>query len=56
MPLLYLKLQGFKPLKQCRIHEKDLRKKICDSFPVIDIRVYQKFISPSKTLDNYITV
>ncbi|MFX1390348.1 MAG: exonuclease SbcCD subunit D [Promethearchaeota archaeon] len=54
IPILNLMLKGFKPLKPIRVHEKDLRNKICDIFPVIDIRVYQKFMSPSKTLDNYI--
>ncbi len=52
MPILYLLLKGIKP--SCKINEKDLRKKICDTFPIIDVRVYQKFRKYLKTLDKYI--
>ena len=54
MPILYLILKGIEPSKLCKINEKDLRKKICDFFPVVDIKIFQKFKSPLKTLDNYI--
>jgi len=52
VPILYLLLKGIKP--SCKINEKDLRKKICNTFPVIDVRVYQKFRKSLKTLDNFI--
>jgi len=54
MPILYLILKGKKPSKLCKINEKDLRKKICDVFPIVDVKIYQKFKNPLKTLDNYI--
>jgi len=53
MPILYLLLKGKKP--SCKINEKDLRKKLCEIFPIIDVRVYQKFRKSLKTLDNYIS-
>ena len=52
MPLLYLIVKGIKPL--CKINEKGLREKICESLPVLDVRVYQKFNESLKTLDQYI--
>jgi DNA repair exonuclease SbcCD nuclease subunit len=54
VPILYLLLKGIKPA--CKINEKDLRKKICNTFPIIDVRVYQKFRNTLKTLDNYILI
>jgi DNA repair exonuclease SbcCD nuclease subunit len=56
MPMLYLILKGFEPIKPFKIHEKELRQKICDIFPVIDVRLYRKFKNPLKTLDSYIIV
>lgn len=52
MPILYLLLKGIKP--SCKINEKDLRKNICDTFPIIDVKVYQKFRKSLKTLDKYL--
>ncbi|MFW9941028.1 MAG: exonuclease SbcCD subunit D [Candidatus Thorarchaeota archaeon] len=52
MPILNLVLKGIKP--SCKINERDLRKKLCNIFPIIDLRVYHKFRIPIKTLDNYI--
>ena len=52
MPLLYLIVKGIKPL--CKIKEKDLREKICENLPILDVRVYQKFSESLKTLDQYI--
>ena len=52
MPLLYLIVKGIKP--SCKINKKDLREKICESLPVLDVRVYQKFNESLKTLDQYI--
>ncbi|MFX1302666.1 MAG: exonuclease SbcCD subunit D [Promethearchaeota archaeon] len=54
MPVLYLILKGKKPSKSCKINEKDLRRKLCNTFPIIDIKIYQKFESSLTTLDNYI--
>lgn len=54
MPLLYLILKGRKPFKSCKIKEKDLRSKICNNFPIVDVKIYQKFVKSLKTLDNYI--
>ncbi|MFW9878405.1 MAG: exonuclease SbcCD subunit D [Candidatus Thorarchaeota archaeon] len=54
MPILYLLLKGMKP--SCKINEKELREKICDTFPIIDVRIYQKFKNSLKTLDKYLLV
>ncbi len=54
MPILYLILKGIKPLKSCKINKKDLSLKICNKFPIVDVRIYQKFVKSLKTLDNYI--
>ncbi len=54
MPVLYLILKGSKPSKSCKIKEKELRLKICDTFPVVDVRIYQKYVTSLKTIDNYI--
>ncbi len=56
MPQLYLILKGREPSKSCKINEKDLRRKICDALPVVDIRIYQKFRKSLRTLDKYILV
>ena len=54
MPLLYLILKGIEPSKSCKINEKDLRIKICDTLPIVDVSIYQKYVKSLKTLDNYI--
>ena len=54
MPLLYLILKGIEPSKSCKINKKDLRRKICDVLPVIDVIIYQKYGKSLKTIDNYI--
>ncbi|MFX0022118.1 MAG: exonuclease SbcCD subunit D [Candidatus Hermodarchaeota archaeon] len=54
MPILYLILKGIKPSKSCKIKEKELRIKICDIFPVVDVKIYQKYSISLKTIDNYI--
>jgi DNA repair exonuclease SbcCD nuclease subunit len=54
VPILYLLLKGIKP--NCKINDKDLRKKICDTLPIIDVRIYKKFKKCIKTLDKYILV
>jgi DNA repair exonuclease SbcCD nuclease subunit len=54
MPLLYLILRGREPSKSCKINEKDLRRKICGIYPILDAIIYQKFEKSLNTLDNYI--
>jgi len=54
MPELYLILKGLKPSKPNRINQKELRKKICNALPVVDVRIYQKYEISLKTLDNYL--
>jgi DNA repair exonuclease SbcCD nuclease subunit len=54
MPILYLILKGIKPSKSCKFKEKELRLKICDTFPVVDVRIYQKYMTSLRTIDNYI--
>jgi len=54
MSILYLILKGREPSKSCKIKEKDLRSKICNKFPIVDVKIYQKFVASLKTLDNYI--
>ncbi|MFX1595589.1 MAG: exonuclease SbcCD subunit D, partial [Promethearchaeota archaeon] len=54
MPILYLILRGREPSKTCKIKEKDLKIKICNHYPVVDVKVYQKFEKVLETLDNYI--
>ena len=54
MPLLNLILKGKNPLKTKKINTRDLTNLICDTFPVVDVRVYQKFTNSLTTLDKYI--
>ncbi|UCD01423.1 MAG: DNA repair exonuclease [Promethearchaeota archaeon] len=54
MPILYLILKGKEPSRSCRINEKDLKRKICYNLPLVDVKIYQKFRKPLKTLDSYI--
>ncbi|UCC20986.1 MAG: DNA repair exonuclease [Promethearchaeota archaeon] len=54
MPVLYLILKGVKPSKLSKFNEKELKKKISDTYPVVDVKIYQKFNKSLKTLDNYI--
>lgn len=53
MPLLYLKLEGLKPLKSCKIVKKDFRELIRKNLPVLDARIYEKYSDQVKTLDTY---
>jgi DNA repair exonuclease SbcCD nuclease subunit len=53
MPILYLILKGRPPQKSCKIDVKDLRNAICEYFPVIDVRIYQKFTESVILLQNY---
>jgi len=54
MPILYLILKGKRPSKSCKINEKDLRKKISENFPILDVQIYKRFQIKLRTLDNYI--
>jgi hypothetical protein len=54
MPVLNLILKGLKPSKSCKINKKDLRRKICENLPIVDVNIYIKFVKSLKTLDNYI--
>lgn len=54
MPILYLMLKGLEPSNSCKINEKGLRKKICDIFPIVDVKIYKKYMKSHKTLDKYI--
>jgi len=56
MPILYLILKGKKPFKFYKSYEKELGVLICETLPVVDVRIYQKFDNPFKTLDKYIKV
>ncbi|MHA2281674.1 MAG: metallophosphoesterase family protein [Promethearchaeota archaeon] len=53
IPTLYLVLKGKKPVKSCKINEKELRNRICESFPVVDVKIYQKFTNRVTRLDKY---
>jgi len=54
IPVLLLLLKGREPSKLCKINEKELRRKICNLLPVVDVRIYKKFEIILRTLDNYI--
>jgi DNA repair exonuclease SbcCD nuclease subunit len=54
MPVLYLRLRGKEPIKSLKIKEKELREFICQKFPVVDARIYQKFDDSIRTIDKYI--
>ncbi|MFX0029100.1 MAG: exonuclease SbcCD subunit D [Candidatus Hermodarchaeota archaeon] len=52
MPILYLVVKGVKP--SFKVREKDLREKIFNNLPILDVKLYQKFNESLKTLDKYI--
>ena len=52
-PSLYLVLKGKKPVNSFKINEKELRNRICEKFPVVDVKIYQKFTSNMIKLDKY---
>ncbi|MFX1502035.1 MAG: exonuclease SbcCD subunit D, partial [Promethearchaeota archaeon] len=39
IPLLYLILKGKEPSKSCKINEKELRRKICETYPILDANI-----------------
>jgi len=53
MPILYLVLKGLKPSKSSKINIKTLTNLICETFPVVDVKIFQKYIETIKTIDNY---
>ncbi|MHA1885795.1 MAG: metallophosphoesterase family protein [Promethearchaeota archaeon] len=54
MPFLNLVLKGRIPLKSKRLNTSELTNLICEKFPVVDVRIYQKFTNSLTTLDKYI--
>ncbi len=53
IPALYLVLKGKKPLNLFKINEKELGNRICENFPVVDVKIYQKFTNSVVKLDKY---
>ena len=53
MPILYLVLKGLKPLGSSKVDIKAASKIILENFPVVDVRIYQKFSETNKKIDNY---
>ena len=54
MPILNLILKGEEPSKSCKIKINDLRELLCNTFPIIDVKIYQKFTKQTSTLDKYL--
>jgi DNA repair exonuclease SbcCD nuclease subunit len=54
IPSLYLVLKGKKPGNSIKIEEKALRNRICELFPVIDVKIYKRFTNGVTRLDKYI--
>ncbi|MFX0010597.1 MAG: exonuclease SbcCD subunit D, partial [Candidatus Hermodarchaeota archaeon] len=53
-PCLFLKLCGVKPFNTCKVNNKELEHLICEQFPVVDVKIYQKFIEPVKSIISYL--
>ena len=54
MPVLFVLLKGIKPNKNCKSYERELKKRICENFPVVDVRIYQKFADSINTIYKYL--
>jgi len=54
IPTLYLVLKGKKPRNSFKVNEKELRIRICENFPVVDVKIYQKFTNGIIRLDKYV--
>ena len=54
IPALYLVLKGKKPVNSLKINEKELSNRICENFPVVDVKIYQKFTNQLTRLDKYL--
>ena len=52
-PILNLVLRGEEPAKSCKIKVNDLREIICEKFPIVDVKIYQKFTSKMTRLDKF---
>ena len=52
-PILNLVLKGEEPAKSCKIKVNDLREIICEKFPIVDVKIYQKFTSKMTRLDKF---
>jgi len=53
-PILYLILRGKRPFATCKINEKELSNRIAQIFPIIYVKIYQKFTNSLRTLDKYV--
>ncbi len=53
-PILYLVLRGIKPLFSGNLDLKLLQDSILKKFPVVSIRIYEKYVEKIKTLETYI--
>lgn len=53
-PCLFLKINGIKPYKGCKINEKELNQVICEKFPFVNVKIYQKFTEPIKSIIKYL--
>ncbi len=53
IPVLYLVLKGKKPSHSLKINEKELKNRIRKNFPVLDVKIYQKFTNSIVKLDKY---
>jgi len=47
-------LKGKKPLKSKKVNVREISETICDKFPVVDVKIYQRFNNSLTTLDRYI--
>ena len=54
IPVLYLVLKGKRPVNSFKINEKELRNRICENFPVLDVKIYQKFTYKMTRLDKFL--
>ncbi len=53
VPILFLSLKGIKPAKSIKIDEKYLSKILSETLPLVEVRIYQKFKNPLKTIDKF---
>lgn len=53
-PILYLTLEGMNPLGRGKIDQKPLIAAIKENLPLVDVKIYQKFSSATKTIDCYL--
>ena len=53
-PCLFLKLGGIKPFTTCKVNKKELEHLIYEQFPVVDVKIYQKYTEPVKSIISYL--